>query len=233
MKIPKFREKQRRKQTSGLPPSRKPKRTTNKPKNKQTSGLPPSRKPKRAKKPIKPLSRWHPRARQMTDWGIIAASVLLCLFLLPNRFPGMELLGIGANWLLIWVVAWSVNRSALQGALAGIVLGLLQDAMTAPHPTHAISLGIVGFLVGLFQKQRFIQEDFISIALIVFVMAMLSDTIFALQLIAAGTASSDVIWTHYKKVTLASAILSSLWAPVVYYPLNRWWQQLKLAEQSS
>ena len=229
MKIPKFREREKNKQTSGLPPSRRQKRA----KRKQTSGLPPSRKPKKPKKPIKPLSRWHPRARQMTDWGIIAASVLLCLFLLPNRFPGMELLGIGANWLLIWVVAWSINRSAFQGAFAGIVLGLLQDGMTSANPTHAVSLGVVGFLVGLFQKQRFIQEDFISIALIVFVMATLSDTIFALQLIGAGTASSDVIWTYYQKVTLASAILSSLWGPVVYYPLNRWWQQLKLAEQNS
>ncbi len=228
MKIPKFRERQKKKQTSGLPPSRLSREN-----KKQASGLPPSRRPKKPKKGIKPLSRWHPRLRKITDWGIIAASVLLCLFLLPNRFPGMELLGIGANWLLIWVVVWSVKRSAFQGAFAGIVLGLLQDAMTSPQPTHAISLGIVGFLIGLFQKQRFIQEDFISIALIVFVMAMLSDTIFALQLIAAGTASSDVIWAYYKKVTLASAILSSLWAPVVYYPLNRWWQQLKLAEQSS
>ena len=200
-------------------------------KKKQTSAQPPSRR-KKPKKRIKPISRWHPSLRQMTDWGIIAASVLLCLFLLPNRFPGMELLGIGANWLLIWVVAWSVKRSAFQGAFAGIVLGLLQDGMTSSQPTHALSLGLVGFLIGLFQKQRFIQEDFISIALIVFVMAILSDTIFALQLIAIGTASSDVVWAYYKKVTLASAILSSLWAPVVYYPLNRWWQQLKLAEQS-
>ncbi|MEM7716834.1 MAG: rod shape-determining protein MreD [Cyanobacteria bacterium P01_A01_bin.68] len=182
---------------------------------------------------MKPLSRWHPRLRQVTDWGVISASVLLCLFLLPHRFPGMELLGIGANWLLIWVVAWSIKRSAFQGAFAGIVLGLLQDGMTSANPTHAVSLGVVGFLIGLFQKQRFIQEDFISIALIVFVMAILSDTIFALQLIGAGTASSDVIWAYYQKVTLASAILSSLWAPVVYYPLNRWWQQLKLAEQNS
>ena len=201
-------------------------------KKKQASQQPPSRR-RKSKKRIKPLSRWHPRLRQMTDWAIIATSVLLCLFLLPTRFPGMELLGIGANWLLIWVVAWSVKRSAFEGAFAGIILGLLQDAMTSPEPTHALSLGVVGFLIGLFQKQRFIQEDFISIALIVFAMAMLSDTIFALQIIARGTVSSDVIWAYYKKVTLASAILSSLWAPVVYYPLNRWWQQLKLAEQSS
>lgn len=201
-------------------------------KKKQASHQPPSRR-RKPKKRIKPLSRWHPRLRQMTDWAVITSSVLLCLFLLPTRFAGMELLGIGANWVLIWVVAWSVKRSAFQGAFAGIILGLLQDAMTSAQPTHALSLGLVGFLIGLFQKQRFIQEDFISIALIVFGMAILSDTIFALQIIATGNVDPDVIWAYYKKVTLASAILSSLWAPVVYYPLNRWWQQLKLAEQSS
>ncbi|MEA5599445.1 rod shape-determining protein MreD [Rivularia sp. UHCC 0363] len=233
MNIPKF---QVRKKHSGQPPFRAKNKHSGQPpfraKNKQTSGQPPSRR-KKPKKSLKPLSRWNPSLRQIADWAIITGSVLLCLFLLPNRFPGMELVGITANWLLIWVVAWSVKRSAFQGAFAGIVLGLLQDAMTSSQPTHALSLGLVGFLIGLFQKQRFIQEDFISIALIVFGMAILSDTIFALQIIAKGTANSDVIWAYYQKVTLASAILSSLWAPVVYYPLNRWWQQLKLAEQSS
>ncbi|MEB3215072.1 MAG: rod shape-determining protein MreD [Nostocales cyanobacterium 94392] len=227
----------RSKQASGQPSRRsRRKKTSEQPsfrtRSQQTSGQPPSRR-KKFKNPIKPLSRWHPNLRKIVDWMVIAGSVLLCLFLLPNRFPGMELVGITANWLLIWVVAWSVKRSAFQGAFAGIVLGLLQDAMTSSEPTHALSLGIVGFLIGLFQKQRFIQEDFISIALIVFAMAILADTIFALQIIVQGTAHPDVIWAYYKKVTLASAILSSLWAPVVYYPLNRWWQQLKLAEQSS
>ena len=103
--------------------------------------------------------------------------------MLLTRFPGMELLGIGPNWLLIWVVAWSVKRTAFSGAMSGIVLGLLQDAMTSPDPTHALSLGIVGFITGLIQKQRFIQEDFISIALIVFGMAVFAETIFGLQLV--------------------------------------------------
>ncbi|MEH2347107.1 MAG: rod shape-determining protein MreD [Nostoc sp.] len=187
---------------------------------------------------IQPLSRWHPGARKLLGYIITASSVLLCLLLLPTRLPGMELLGIGPNWLLIWVVAWSVKRTVFAGALAGIVLGLLQDSMTAPNPTHAISLGIVGVLTGLLQKQRFIEEDFISIAVIVFVMAVLAETIFGLQL----TLTSDAygghslrkvtdIWTYYQRVALASAILSSLWAPVVYYPLNRWWQRIKLLEQ--
>ncbi|BDA68713.1 rod shape-determining protein MreD [Rivularia sp. IAM M-261] len=152
--------------------------------------------------------------------------------LLPNRLPGMELLGIAPNWLLIWVVAWSVKRNAWQGAFAGIILGFLQDAMTYSEPTHALPLGLVGLITGGIQKQRFIEEDFISIALIVFVMAVFSEAVFASQLALSGGRNVTFIWTYFQRVALASAILSSLWAPVVYYPLNRWWQKLKLAEQN-
>lgn len=181
---------------------------------------------------IKPIATWKPQTRQVVDYLLMFGSVLLCLMMLPARLPGMELLGIGPNWLLIWVVAWSVKRNAWQGALAGIILGLFQDGMTASNPTHALSLGLVGFLTGLMQKQRFIQEDFISIALIVFLMALFSEALFASQLVLAGDRNPTDIWAYFQKVALASAILSSLWAPVVYYPLNRWWQKLKLAEQT-
>ncbi|GAB1543095.1 rod shape-determining protein MreD [Scytonema sp. NUACC21] len=186
---------------------------------------------RRSRVQITPLSRWNPLVRQIVDWGVTFGSVLLCLMILPTRFPGMELLGIGPNWTVIWVVAWSVKRTAFEGACAGIVLGLLQDAMTSPDPTHALSLGIVGGLTGMLQKQRFIEEDFISIALIVFGMAVLAETIFASQLTFMGDAMAADIWNYFQRVALASAILSSLWAPVVYFPLNRWWQQLKQAEQ--
>ncbi|MEH1937384.1 MAG: rod shape-determining protein MreD [Nostoc sp.] len=187
---------------------------------------------RKSKFQILPLSRWHPGIRQLLGWIVTVGSVLLCLLLLPTRLPGMELLGIGPNWLLIWVVAWSVKRPVFSGALAGIVLGLLQDSMTSPNPTHALSLGIVGILTGLLQKQRFIEEDFISIAVIVFGMAVLAETIFGLQLTLIGNERKITdIWTYYQRVALASAILSSLWAPVVYYPLNRWWQRMKLLEQ--
>ncbi|WP_026735087.1 rod shape-determining protein MreD [Fischerella sp. PCC 9605] len=182
---------------------------------------------------INPISRWHPHLRLIINWIVIFGSAILCLLMLPTRLPGMELLGIGPNWLLIWVVAWSVKRTPLQGALAGMVLGLLQDAIALPDPTHALSLGAVGFLTALLQKQRFIQEDFISIALIVFGMAVLAETIFASQLTLMGDRNITDIWAYYQKVALASAIVSSLWAPVVYFPLNRWWQRLKLAEQQS
>lgn len=152
----------------------------------------------------------------------------------------MELLGVGPNWLLVWVVAWSIKRSPWQGAIAGLILGLMQDAMTFPNPSHAISLALVGVFTALLQKQRYIQEDFISVALIVFGMAVVSETITALQFsiqalsqtraVAHWTLSE--IWLYHQQVALSSAILSSLWAPVVYYPLNRWWEKVSISEQA-
>lgn len=172
------------------------------------------------------------RTRQFLNFWVIVVSVLLCLLLLPTRLPGMALLGIGPNWLLIWVVAWSVKRSAFLGTAAGFVLGLLQDGMTAPHPTHAISLAVVGFLTARLQKQRYVQEDFISVAFIVFGMALLADTLTAIQYSFYTGRALEEIWTQYQLVTLSSAILSSLWAPVIYYPLDLWWKQTNLMETS-
>jgi rod shape-determining protein MreD len=196
------------------------------------------------------------------NWIIIILSVLLCAMLSLGQLPGTEIAGVGVNWLLIWVVSWSIRRSPLQGAIAGVILGLIQDALTAPHPSHVLGLVIAGSLTALLQKQRYIQEDFISAALIVFAMAILTETILALQLTfmaqSSGLAdgiggpgdfsladslleaetnglnrSSAVqqtgyqppeIWSRHQRVALSSAIVSSLWAPLIAYPLNRWWE---------
>jgi rod shape-determining protein MreD len=164
--------------------------------------------------------------------GGTVASVLVCLMLLPSRIPGMELLGVSPHWLLIWVVAWSVKRTQWEGAIAGLVLGLLQDAMTAPAPTHTLSLIVVGVLTARLQKQRYLQEDIVSVALIVFAMAVIAETVLALQISFDQLISTDSlypplgkIWLYHQRVALSSAILSSLWAPALYYPRNRGWDR--------
>ena len=184
----------------------------------------------------------YPYRRRLANWVVTIGSVLLCLLLLPTRLPGMELLGITPNWLLIWVVAWSVKRTAFQAAIAGLVLGLIQDGMTSPHPTHALSLIVVGVLTARLQKQRYLQEEFISVALIVFVMTILAEMIATLQFILSNnvTAITDIlsinkmaeIWQYHQQIALTSAIVSSLWAPVVYYPLNHWWAKMKALQSS-
>jgi rod shape-determining protein MreD len=170
----------------------------------------------------------NPGKRVLLNCAVTVGSLLLCLLILPTRLPGMELAGIGPNWLLIWVVAWSVKRSMLQGALAGLVLGLIQDGMTSPSPTHTLSLMLVGVLTARLRKERYVQEDFISIALIAFGMAVVAETVMALQYTIQfqGDRSLVEIWKYHQLIALSSAILSSLWAPVVYFPLNRWWQRM-------
>ena len=114
-----------------------------------------------------------------------------------------------------------------------MVLGLIQDGMTSPHPTHALSLVVVGVLSARLQKQRYLQEDFISVALIVFGMTILAELITTLQFsfLSYNTLGTDTftlsklveIWQHHRAVALTSAIVTSLWAPIIYYPLNYWW----------
>lgn len=188
--------------------------------------------------PRTPVNRI-PYRQMFLNWSVTVGSILLCLLILPVRLPGMELLGVAPNWLLIWVVAWSVKRSQFQGALAGLTLGLLQDGMTAHQPTHTLSLIIVGMLTARLQKQKYIQEDFISVALIVFGMAVIAETVTAIQISLYDLFQPNSlypalpeIWLYHQRIALSSAILSSLWAPVVYYPLNRWWEKQNLVESA-
>ncbi|MDX1977041.1 MAG: rod shape-determining protein MreD, partial [Pseudanabaenaceae cyanobacterium bins.68] len=146
------------------------------------------------------------------------------------RLPGMTLMHIAPNWLLIWLVTWSLNRPVVIAVAAGAALGLLQDGMAevgnvAPIPTHSLGLAIAGGLTALLQKQRYVQEDFISVALIVFGMAVLVETVIALQLSLFGW-SLDQVWLTHQRIALASAILSSLWSPVLHFPMSRFWRWL-------
>jgi rod shape-determining protein MreD len=124
-----------------------------------------------------------------------------------------------------------MGRTAFWGTIAGLVLGLMQDGMTAHEPTHAVSLALVGYLTARLQKQRYIQEDLISVALIAFGMAVVAETVMAIQFSLLGDRNMLEIWINQQRIAIASAILSSLWAPVVAYPLNRWWEQVNTIER--
>lgn len=174
----------------------------------------------------KPLKYWSRSSLMWLNSWVIVGSVAACIILQPHRLPGMVLLDTGPNWFLIWAVTWSVKRSPFQSVIAGIALGWIQDSLTAASPTHALGLGLVGFLTSSLDKERFIEEDFISAALVVFLMAMLVEGVMAIQLLLRGEWLLSDIWSRLQWVALSSAIISSLWTPVVYVPLNRWWDRL-------
>ena len=98
------------------------------------------------------------------------------------RFPGIELLDVTPNWVLIWVVIWSIHHPIVDGAIAGIVLGLMHDSLTGAFPTHALGLMVVGMLSARLQRQRLIRENVVLVAFIVFGMAVVAATLIALQM---------------------------------------------------
>jgi rod shape-determining protein MreD len=185
-------------------------------------------------------------SRRQLLWGngvVNVLSVALCALLLPTRWPGMELVGTAPNWLMMWVVAWSVKRSVWQAVVAGVVLGAIHDGMNGTQVLGATSqlsasrilaLVVVGVLTAMLHKQRYIQEEIASIALITFFMTLVYEGVIAAQLLSHGQGPwwdwSQPLWQRYQQVALAAAILSSLWMPVLYYPLDRWWQRVEAAE---
>jgi rod shape-determining protein MreD len=175
----------------------------------------------------KPLRFWSRSSLQRLNIFVLVGSIVLCAILQPQRLPGMVLLNTAPNWLLIWVVSWSVQRAPWQGAVAGIALGWIQDGLTMANPSHALGLGLAGFITSRIDKQRFIEEDFISAALLVFVMALVVETLTSMQFVLQGEWTPENIWPHLQRVALSSAIMSSLWTPVVYVPLNRWWDKFQ------
>lgn len=176
------------------------------------------------------LARLSLKTRQILNGLVIVGSILLCIFFSLSRLPGMELLGIGPDWLMMWLVAWSVKRTVFQGVVAGFTLGLIQDGMTSSYPSHVIVLVLIGYVTARMQKQRYIKEDLMSVVLIVFMMSLLSEALLALQYTILQIRPLEQIWMDYQQIALSSAILSSLWTPVLYYPLNNWWDNIKALE---
>ncbi len=156
---------------------------------------------------------------------IVIGSVMVCTMLMLLNLPGLELLGITPNWLLIWVVTWSANRSIWEAAIAGIAVGWIHDAIIISIPSHVLSLVVVGVITASLNKSKYLGEDFISVALIVFFMTFIGETIVAFQYIRQDFSSFKLILLYYQQIALTSALITSLWSPLIYFPLNRWWEK--------
>ncbi len=157
----------------------------------------------------------------------IVISVAVCSILMLFTIPGMELLDTSPNWLLIWLVAWSLGRSADRGAIAGLTIGWIYDGIIGSTPSHALPFIVAGVITSRLQKQKYIGEDFISVALIVFFMTVLTEAIFAWLYLRTYFLSIERVWSKYQQVAIVSAIITSLWSPIFYYPFNLWQKRFR------
>jgi rod shape-determining protein MreD len=188
------------------------------------------------------IANLSPLVRTGIDLSIVIGSASLCLLLLPTRFSGMEILGVGPSWLVMWTIVWSLRRSIWHGATAGIVLGLIQDAMTFPAsttlgtiPTHVLSLTTVSVLTFYLHKRRYLDDTIFSVSIAAFMLTIVSELITGVQYLLqvaieqspeASFDSFSYLWTNQSPVILIAAVLSGVWMPILYYPLHLWWQKI-------
>ena len=158
----------------------------------------------------------------------VTVSILLCIILMLVDIPGMELLEINPNWLLIWVVCWSFKRTVWHGAIAGTIMGCIYDGITLSNPSHVFSFVLVGMLTSGLKTQKYIGEDFISVAFVVFFMIVFSEAIYVWQYSREYFLGISETIQKYRQVVIISAIISSLWSPALYYPMNRLQKRIKL-----
>ena len=160
----------------------------------------------------------------LLDILVIAISVTICCFLYLMPLPGMELLGVSPNWLLIWLIAWSIKGSVWKSAIAGVALGWIYDGLTVGYPSHVLSFVVVGVVTASLNKERYVEENIVSMALIVFAMTIMAETVLALQYFWLQTSSVDDFLQDYLRITATSALITSLWTPAIHIPLNNWWK---------
>lgn len=152
---------------------------------------------------------------------VIVSSIIICCLLMLSRLPGMELVGITPNWFLMWLVIWSVRRNLWQSLVASVCLGLVWDSLSGVFPTHIIGLMVIALLTANVYQGAYVKEDMISMVLIVFGMVIISETVIAIQYSIQTDIPLIDIWLKYQQNSLASAIITSLWTPLLYYPLNQ------------
>ena len=158
---------------------------------------------------------------------LVTVSVAICSMLMLWDLPGVELLETNPNWLLIWLVSWSIKRTVWQGAIAGLAMGWIYDGISLSSPSHAASLMFVGILTSGLQKQKYIGEDFISVAIVVFFTTVCAESIYAWQYAREYGLGILNIFQKYREVVIVSAIITSLWSPAFYYPFNLVNQRIK------
>ena len=149
----------------------------------------------------------------------VLVSVAICSILMLVDIPGMELLETNPNWLLIWLVSWSLKRTVWQSAIAGLAIGWIYDGIAISSPSRILGFVVVAVFTSSLQKQKYLGEDFISVAFIVFFMSILAETIYAVQYTIQYFGSVKAI-AQYQQIAIISAIITSIWSPAFYYPFN-------------
>ena len=94
-------------------------------------------------------------------------AAFLGIVLRDTVFNGLSVAGGKPDFVLILVVFFAIFRGSVQGGLMGVALGLLEDLMTGRFiGINAICKGLLGYLVGVSERNLYKNNFFVPIAAI-------------------------------------------------------------------
>lgn len=105
---------------------------------------------------------------------------LLALAQMP--LPGLSLLGVTPDWLLLGLVLWCQGRRWLTAILAGVLVGWLRDALVAsPYPSHALGLALVAYATVWMGQRWTWTRSLVGLMLVTPLLTLVAEGAIALQ----------------------------------------------------
>ncbi len=159
----------------------------------------------------------------MTLW-LLVPFLALAAIVQTAWLPLLSVFGYKVDLALVLVVLWGLVGPIGQAAQWGFIVGIFLDLTSGlPFGLHTLALTVIGFLVG-WSQTTFFRGNIITPPATLMA-ATLSYNVLILAFLSLF--GWRIVWQDYLlRVTLPTAILNAVVAPLAYFPLQ--WLQRRL-----
>ena len=142
--------------------------------------------------------------------------LILMYFLQVNFFNWYNILGVSPNLFVIFVLIMGLFLGDLKGLFIGVAAGLLLDFFTGTNiGFNAISLGTVGFIGGLLDK-NFSKENMFNIIIMLMLTTIVNEVIIYTLKITICKATIELL--PFLKIVVLE-VLYNIVIFAIFYPI--------------
>ena len=140
-------------------------------------------------------------------------AAFLGIVLRDTVFNGLSVAGGKPDFVLILVVFFAIFRGSVQGGLMGVALGLLEDLMTGRFiGINAICKGLLGYLVGVSERNLYKNNFFVPIAAILAATFLNTVVYYLFSVLIGGHVGLEKLILS----TIPDAVYNMCFSPVFY-----------------